>query len=347
MGTVCIRIKYKRDIDTLFDALGGESGLELVKDLTLGDADTMDLIDAQKTLMLVGKEAVDNAEQAREEIAKQHGLIGENGRFQKSVKLAFFNSAAVRSSVGSLADNIKQKDEEKKKKEKEDQEAEEARKEAEQDAKDIGNLSYYPSKRDWVVPDTIQPDARLEDERYVAGGSPKCLEASPANKISRDKTRPEWRPITKYMVGEADKLGNFKVYIEDPEVVNADKDNVKVEFRSQSYKVRVEVPGAEPLILGPVDCGQVDMRRSSWKVSAGKRMTISVVKADNGYRAGDPTNMAEMMAAKDREAAKAKEEKDKQGEQGGGYGQVLMSLVSILPVLASFWYFNYGSGSGR
>lgn len=339
LGTVCIRIKHKSDIDALFDALGGDSGLELMRDINLGHGDSLDLIDERKSLALIGDKVVNSGEEALEEIKKQHGLIGPDGKFQKSVKLAFFNMSAVQDSVGSIADNLKKNEAEKQRKEEEAQEAEQARLEAEQDAKDIGNASYYPTARDWVVPESIKEDARKSDSRCVAGGSPQCLETTGETQIKRDKTKPDWRPITRYMVGEPAANGDFKVYVEDPEVVNAQKSCIKVEFLSSSYSVRVETPGLEPLVLGPIECGQLDMGHSSWRLSAGKRLTILLVKARTGAK--DPRQHGGSPAAPSSAAAPAGAgAKEGEAESGqGGVAQVLMSLLSFLPVLISFWYF--------
>jgi len=247
LGTVCMKIKHKRDMETLFGALGGDSGLDLIKDLTIGDAENMDMIDAGKSWAMVNDKVIQSLEEGKQELKLAHGLIAENGRFQKTVKLAFFNMSAVQSSVGDLATKLKDQDEAKKKKEQEDAEAEASRLEAEQDAKDIGgSLSYYPTARDWKEPESSPSgsDTRQGNAAYVAGGAPQQLQRSEATVIGRDKTRPNWKPISRYMVGEPGPRGDFKVYIEEPEVVNAEKSAIFVDFKTQSYSVRVETgPG--------------------------------------------------------------------------------------------------------
>jgi len=338
LGTVVMKIRHKRDLDTLFSALGGESGLDLTKDVTIGAGDDMDMIDAGKSLALVNKEAVKSADAAMEEIKKATGLIAADGKFQKTVKLAFFNMDAVNGACGDLTTKLNKQDEEKKKKEKEEAEAEAARLEAEQDAKDIGgSLSYYPSKRDWVEPDRAAADGRSEDSRYVAGGTPKCVAVTEEKTIKRDKTRPDWRPITKYMVGEPDKVsGDFKVYIEEPEVVSCDKSKISVEFRSLSYCVRVET-GAEPLVLGPVECGQLDLNHSTWKLSPGKRLTISLVKARTNAQHALPSkggNSKAATAAHTGEASATGEVAEKESSMSPIY-----MLLSFVPVFMSMWYF--------
>merc|ERR1712032_333573 len=113
------------------------------------------------------------------------------------------------------------------------------------------------------------------------------------------------------------------VYIEQEEVVNCEASSISVEFLSTSYSIRVEtVP--EPLVLGPVECGQVDIRASSWRLSQGKRLTISVVKAR--------TNAAMSTKSEGRSSQAASESKpaaQEQGQgQGDGIGSILMWIMS-------------------
>mmetsp|Transcript_8425 Transcript_8425/g.24101 ORF Transcript_8425/g.24101 Transcript_8425/m.24101 type:complete len:354 (-) Transcript_8425:149-1210(-) len=339
LGTTCIRLKYKHDVDELFRVLGGDSGLEVTRDITLGDGDTIDLIDAKKSLALVGEKVVETAEEAREQIRLQHGIVGDDGKFQKSIKLAFFNMSAVHSSVGDIKANMDKNDAERAKKEAQEREAEEARLEAEQDAKDIGDLSYYPSARDWVVPEALAEDARQADARFVQGGAPRQLGAAPEPKITRDKTSPDWRPITRYMVSEPKPNGDFKVYIEEPEVVNAERSRISVDFLTSSYSVRVETPGADPLVLGPKECGQIDISACTWRLAEGKRLTLSVVKAGSDPAAKRRTRQGAAPTG-DGSDEPSSSQSGKEGETApSGSTQMIFLILSTLPVLASWTYF--------
>eukprot|EP00445_Apocalathium_hangoei_P030409 CAMPEP_0203917712 /NCGR_PEP_ID=MMETSP0359-20131031/58298_1 /ASSEMBLY_ACC=CAM_ASM_000338 /TAXON_ID=268821 /ORGANISM="Scrippsiella Hangoei, Strain SHTV-5" /LENGTH=355 /DNA_ID=CAMNT_0050844665 /DNA_START=26 /DNA_END=1090 /DNA_ORIENTATION=- len=342
LGTVCMKIKHKRDMEYLFDALGGEGGLELIKDLTIGDTENIDMIDAGKSWAMVNDKVISSLEEGKEELKLAHGLIAENGRFQKTVKLAFFNMGAVQSSVGDLATKLKTQEEDKKKREAEEEEAERDRLEAEQDAKDIGgNLSYYPTSRDWKVPEANSDDIRTGNARIAAGGAPQVLEATEEKTIKRDKTRPTWRPIANYMIGEPSKMGDFKVYIEEPEVVGADKALIFVDFKTKSYSVRVET-GEEPLVLGPVACGQLDLKACSWRLSPGKRMTISLVKARTDAR--NRTQEQQVKDAMEKANITTGDKTKEQAEEGGGLGSMAGMLLTFVPVLISFWYFYVYKG---
>lgn len=336
MGTVCMKIKHKRDMELLLDSIGGENGLELMKDLTIGDADNMDLIDAGKSWAMVNDKAFTNLEEGVAELRQAHGLIAANGRFQRTVKLAFFNMKAVNCSVGDLAGKLKDQDEAKKKKEKDEAEAEEARLEAEEDAKDIGGtLSYYPTARDWNVDQTAENDTRGQNPNVVAGGAPKCLESSQEKVLKRDKTSKDYRPMTKYMTGEPNRFGDFKVYVEDPDVIIASESSISVDFKTKSYTVRCET-GAIPVVLGPVECGQLDIKASSWKLSPGKRLTISLVKART-----DARNRTEEQQVADAMAASAKKNDPAAQDASGTVSALWGTLMSLFPVLAGLVYLLY------
>lgn len=329
-------LRHKRDLEILFDALGGESGLELTKDVILGSGDSLEMIDEKKSLALIGKVCVKDADDARQKFKEQHGLIGANGKFQNSVKVAFFNMGAVESAVGGIATDLKGKDQAKAQAEEDRLAAEEAA----QDAIDIGGkkLSYKISGPKWEAPETPAEDCRKGNSRLVAGGDPEKLGSGDIK-----QTRRTWRPITRYMVGEPDKQsGDFKVYVEDEEVVNCEAAKIHVEFLSSSYSLRVET-GDEPLVLGPVECGQVDIRASKWRLSQGKRLTMTIMKARNSANVAATAERHQRLikeASGDKSASATKDE-----EKQGMFGQLVMSLVSLLPVLFAIWYMK-GSGGG-
>jgi len=86
-------------------------------------------------------------------------------------------------------------------------------------------------------------------------------------------------------------------------------------------------------VLGPVDCGQIDQHASSWRLSPGKRLTVSVVKAQTDARGrSHEQQVQDALAANNKKEAAEKEET-------GGTGQIMGILISFVPILISFLYF--------
>merc|ERR1712039_678509 len=118
-----------------------------------------------------------------------------------------------------------------------------------------------------------------------------------------------------------------KVYIEDPDVVASEQSSINVQFWATSYSVRVETD-SEPLVLGPVECGHIDKQSCSWRFTKGKRLTLVLAKnMEKRYPTPTPTESS---------AAPAKADE----ESGGGLWSVIGMLLSFLPVIFSFYYFN-------
>merc|ERR1740139_629660 len=118
------------------------------------------MIDEKKSLALIGKDCVRNAEEARTKFREVHGLISKEGKFQNSVKVAFFNMDCVNSSVGQIAGDINKSDKKKKQAETDKLEAEEDAIEAEDFKRDFGEkkLQYKMEGRTWEVPQNVQHD---------------------------------------------------------------------------------------------------------------------------------------------------------------------------------------------
>lgn len=179
--------------------------------------------------------------------------------------------------------------------------------EDESEDEDIGEKpSYYMKGNKWDVPETLaQNDPRsagADKHRIVDGGDPAQLENErKAARLEALRTR----PIMKYMVGELDKKGNWKVYIEEPEVINIeDKSLITVSFTRDTYTVQVNT-GDEPLQLGPITViDELDIPNCSWNLSPGKRLTLrfaTLVGADNSK--GRLAEMSRVRKEKDQEAA--------------------------------------------
>lgn len=82
------------------------------------------------------------------------------------------------------------------------------------------------------------------------------------------------------MTAEPDDRGVVKVYIDDPDVANASKESISVSFSMKTYTVRIK--SSPPLVLGPVECDVIDPERSTWRLSPGKRLTLSLMLSEAG-----------------------------------------------------------------
>lgn len=337
LGTKCMTLRTKKDLEILFGALGGSDGLLLTKDVTLGIGDGIDFVDEGLSLAMVGQKCVKDGEEARAEFKNQHGLINESGRFQKGVKVAFCNMGCMDDATKGIAQNIKEKDEKDKRAKEEEEERQRQAEEAAEIAS-CGDLSYVPKTKEWVIPETVGDDARKADASLVSGGSPQRLETTELPQaITSDANKTKVRNITKYMVTEPDAKGMRKVYIEDPEVVECDEAQVFVKFLSTSYAVRVGT-GSQPLVLGPVECGHIEARACSWRLSKGKRLTLTLAKSCD--KALKPSVAKHLPAA----TTHAKSEID----PGSSLWSMLVVVLSFLPVVFSFYYFNvYQKSAGK
>lgn len=321
-GTVCLQIRDTKERDYLFDALSSQGdGLVLAKDLNLN----LEFIDEGKSLVLIDEKMVNNQAEARAAFATREP--GADGKYEKPVKIAFCNMSAMNGTVASISQKLKDDDTKKKEKEAAEAEKEADERESEELSAISEKLSYKLKGQTWVEPEFTGQDCRKGDARFVAGGSPQAL-GTDADAVIKAKTKDKpLKEISRYMTGGPDRLGNFKVYIEEPAVVNCAIRQIKIEFLNTSYSVRAETP-SQRLVLGPVKCGQLNTSACSWKLSAGKRLTVSLVKgAGEGVGALPPRQPRQAPARYT----------SNEGESGLGllsWGMVVPMFVVALAVVA-------------
>lgn len=197
---------------------------------------------------------------------KEHHVLNGQGRYDPAIDLSFLNMSNMKDSCKQLKEQMRKQDEEKRRKEQEDLQAqmdEEDLRENQQLLQEAGDLSYKVPTRDWVAPN-------IQEEFH-----PKPLPSDEPLKINKTERR-----ITRYMTAEPDDKGIVKVYIDDPDVANASKENISVSFTMRTYTVRVK--SSPPLLLGPVECDVIDPDRSTWRFSPGKRLTLSLMLSEAG-----------------------------------------------------------------
>jgi len=270
LGTCVVYVYTEKDLNLIINTLKSEEELVLLGDLIISDK----ILDEGKNLCLLGKEAIKSITHLRVMIAQSHTL-NDRGGFRPPIQLAFANMSCVGDSAKAISQQIKDKDDEKLAKEREAEE-EADKEEDRQIIESAGDLSYsYAFKgRDWQAPeDTAAEDARAGNERFVKGGEPQKLKEEP--KVAEPVEAKVEKRITKYMTAEPDAKGARKVYIEDPDVVQCNKADIEVSFSADFYSVRVNAPTAI-LVLGPVDCGRIDHVASTWRLSPGKRLTLTL-----------------------------------------------------------------------
>jgi len=259
LGVVCVKIRKVSELKLIIDNL--DDDLVLKTDLLLGEK----LLDEGKQLGLIGKEVVDSLVKLEANIKEHHVLNGQ-GRYEPAIDLSFLNMSNMKDSCNQLRKQMQKQDEEKRKKEQEELQAkldEEDLRENELLLQEAGDLSYKVPARDWVAPET-------QEEFH-----PKPLPSDEALKLKKTERR-----ITRYMTAEPDDKGIVKVYIDDPDVANAAKENISVSFSMKTYTVRVK--STPPLLLGPVECDVIDPDRSTWRLSQGKRLTLSLMLSEAG-----------------------------------------------------------------
>ncbi|CAJ1349626.1 unnamed protein product [Effrenium voratum] len=233
--------------------------LVLTKDLIINDK----LLDEGKQLGLIGKEMVESLAQLEHHILEYHTL-NDKGRYEPVIDLSFLNMSSMKDSCQQIKKQMQQKEESKRKEEQAEMQAkleEEDLWESQQLLQEAGDLSYKIPKREWIA------DAQEATPTPLAT----------ASAVSSGKAE---RRITRYMTAEPDDRGIAKVYIDDPEVANAPRESIDVSFSMSTYAVRVR--STPPLVLGPVDCGVIDPEASSWRLSQGKRLTLSLMLSEAG-----------------------------------------------------------------
>lgn len=259
LGVVCVKIRKVSELKLIIDNLNDD--LVLKTDLLIGEK----LLDEGKQMGLIGKEVVESLVQLEAHIKEHHVLNGQ-GRYDPAIDLSFLNMSNMKDSRKQLKEQMRKQDEEKRRKEQEDLQAqmdEEDLRENQQLLQEAGDLSYKVPTRDWVAPN-------IQEEFH-----PKPLPSDEPLKINKTERR-----ITRYMTAEPDDKGIVKVYIDDPDVANASKENISVSFSMRTYTVRVK--SSPPLLLGPVECDVIDPDRSTWRFSPGKRLTLSLMLSEAG-----------------------------------------------------------------
>eukprot|EP00930_Biecheleria_cincta_P059189 TRINITY_DN44943_c0_g1_i1.p1 TRINITY_DN44943_c0_g1~~TRINITY_DN44943_c0_g1_i1.p1 ORF type:complete len:360 (+),score=78.41 TRINITY_DN44943_c0_g1_i1:74-1153(+) len=301
-GTCCVKVYTEKDMQLILDSMKSEEDLCLTQDLIISDK----VLDEGKSLALIGRTSVKNMKELKAEISAEHRL-NERKRYEPPVDLAFVNMAAVSGSCDQIKAQLDQKD-----KDKRDAEASEENEEPEieEEEPDPGEVSYKLPDREWVVPETAAGDTREGNHGYVKGGAPQRLEEASKMGPATAAGAITEKPITSYMTSEANSKGVVKVYIEDEGVIDCDKSKITVLFSMNSYHVRAHVQPSTILFLGPVECGVIDPDTSSWKLSPGKRLTISLVLSEAGKNEALQKQRWEAIQAK----AKAKKEQAKDSE---------------------------------
>lgn len=270
-GIVCAKVYNEKEMKLVLSSLremGGE--LILTQDLILHDT----ILDEGKSLCLCNKEKVNTLEEIHKELEASHVIV--NGSYKPRVEFAFCEMSAMNKMVADIAGKLPAK--------KEDDSDDEEDKITEK-------LSYGLKGRDWKVEQTGNDDARKADATIVTGGKPQCLDSEGA----RLRGRPAVKKITNILTAEPDSNGVMKVYIEDPAVVALDEANISVSFTDLSYHVRADTPSGL-LEHGPQQCGEIDVATSKWRLSKGKRVTITL-KRKKAITQKMPTHNTETKAA--------------------------------------------------
>jgi len=256
-GVVCVKVRTANDLKLIMDALTPE--LILTQDLIINDK----VLDEGKQLGLLGKEMVESRLQLEQLISEGYTL--DHGRYEPVIDLSFLNMSSMKDSCSQIRTQMQKQEEDKRKQEQAKLQAEldeEDTREDQQLLQEAGDLSYKVPAREW-------------DSQFAQDSSPQKV----ASGLKLEAKVTEQR-ITRYMTAEPDDKGVVKVYIDDPDVANASKESIHVSFSMSTYTVRV---GTSPcLVLGPVDCGVIDQEASSWRLSKGKRLTLSLVLSEAG-----------------------------------------------------------------
>mmetsp|Transcript_90168 Transcript_90168/g.254309 ORF Transcript_90168/g.254309 Transcript_90168/m.254309 type:complete len:322 (+) Transcript_90168:86-1051(+) len=286
LGTACVTAYRTQDIEFILDAVAGEEDLSLTRDLILRET----ILDEGRSLALVGEQVVKSVAEVRAELKRSH-TWDDAGKYTPPVVLAFVQMSAMRTLCADLGAKMKDDD-------KIAREQEQAKLEAAEYAElRLDEVRYSMKSKEWIVPETVGEDTRQGDERIVAGGAPRQLEAD-AKTVIRQRRPPQ--KITAFSTAEKNDKGIVKVYIEDQGVANADEARISVTFMADAYSVRVEPPegdaNAAALTLGPVTCGALEVEQSSWRLSKGKRLTISL--AMQRQSRADPKVMMELSKAR-------------------------------------------------
>lgn len=265
-GTTVVKVRSRSELNMILERMDNDEGVLLLKDLTFD----YEFLEEGRSLALVDKEGCDSKSAMFEVIAKDHEEQ-DDGKFVPPVQFSFFHKQSVEKSVAAIAKTLGANQKAKEEREFHEDAYEEA---------GIGKdekFQYGVQGRDWEVPELTGKDARQGDERYVAGGAPRELGNSAPIATASVGGAPIHKKITKYMTGDpmTDTKRVQKVYVEEDEVVNCDESHITVEFKQTSYSVQAMSPSAT-YVLGPIECGHIVPSQSSWRLSKGKRLTITL-----------------------------------------------------------------------
>lgn len=265
-GTTVVKVRTRSELNMILERMDDSEGVLLLKDLTFD----YEFLEEGRELALVDKEGCETKSAMFAVIAKDHEEK-DDGKFVPSVQFSFFHKASVEKSVAAIAKTLGANQKRKDEKQFHDDAYEDA---------GIGKnekFQYSVDNRDWEVPELTGKDARQGDERYVAGGAPRELGSSAPIATAAAGGAPIHKRITKYMTGEpmTDTKRVQKIYVEDEEVVNCDESRIRVEFKQSSYSVQAMSSSATH-VLGPIECGHIVPSQSSWRLSKGKRLTITL-----------------------------------------------------------------------
>jgi len=262
-GTTIVKVYNRSGLDMILERMDDGEGVLLLRDLTFD----YEFLEEGRSLALVDKEGVDSKSQMHAVIKLQHEE-NEDGKFKPPLQFSFFQKSSVEKSVAAIAFNLGESQKKK--------EAQDWTNETFEEA-GIGKnekFQYAVGNKDWHIPELTGEDGRQGDTRYVSGGAPKGLGSSAP--IATVAASPVIKKITKYMTGEKDEKKKVqKVYIEEEDIVNCEESRIHIEFKQTSYSVKVNSSSAT-YVLGPIECGHIIPSNSSWRLSKGKRLTISL-----------------------------------------------------------------------
>ena len=134
------------------------------------------------------------------------------------------------------------------------------------------NSYYYAHNREYVVPE----DAKVvEGPGIITGGAPVKLSEGgpiPSSVIKRKIEKYSW----------CDDEAKVRVYIDDPNIlplISESSETVSCSFDSQSFNLEIKVSDRELYCFNASELSEeIDPLASSWRVSLGKRVTVTLQK---------------------------------------------------------------------
>merc|ERR1712224_783186 len=96
-----------------------------------------------------------------------------------------------------------------------------------------------------------------------------------------------------------------------------------------NWNLRGDTPGKPALVLGPIDNGHINPDKCKWRLSKGKRLTITLARA----------NQNDMYKSKPR-IPKIPDPDGKDDESAGGMLSVLAPFFIVLVAMAAYFMAN-------